>query len=195
MTRFARELLRIFPRARTVFAYGSAAFRQPGLYDAPLQHAPMLDIIFAADSPAAWHHEVGVSPNCCRMVRSSRTLAHGPVVPMYRFWKVLSASSSVPIPGCQLILSAEREDEWRALLSYQRSPSIIGESTCIGKVQVIFVTSRQCASRLGLSADWRRSVFEQGYFDLPCRCAHSVRVSGGASTSIHMHHLAGRYIH
>ena len=162
MTRFARELLQNFPRARSVFAYGSAAFRQPGLYDAPLQHAPMLDIIFAADNPSAWHHEVGVSPKCCRLVGSLRTLAHASVVPMYRFWKVLSASPSVPIPGCQVVTSAEREDEWSALLSYQRPPSIIGESTCIGKVQIIVMTSRQCASRLRLSADWRWSVLEEG---------------------------------
>ena len=84
MTRFARELLQNYPRARSVFAYGSAAFRQPGLYDAPLQHAPMLDIVFAADNPSAWHHEVGVCPKYCRMVRSLRTLAHASVLPMYR---------------------------------------------------------------------------------------------------------------
>lgn len=60
MTRLAGEILEAFPRARAVFAYGSAAFQQPGLYEASasIRYSPMLDVIFAADNPVAWHHEV-----------------------------------------------------------------------------------------------------------------------------------------
>ena len=59
MTRVTGDILRTLPRARSVFAYGSAAFQQPGLYDASkaAQQTPMLDIIVAADNPIAWHHE------------------------------------------------------------------------------------------------------------------------------------------
>ncbi|CAK0784052.1 hypothetical protein CVIRNUC_007255 [Coccomyxa viridis] len=59
MTHLTGNILRTLPRARSVFAYGSAAFQQPGLYDATktVQQTPMLDIIIAADNPVAWHHE------------------------------------------------------------------------------------------------------------------------------------------
>ena len=59
MTHLTGNILRTLPRARSVFAYGSAAFQQPGLYDASktVQQTPMLDIIIAADNPVAWHHE------------------------------------------------------------------------------------------------------------------------------------------
>ena len=59
MTRLTGDILRTLPRARSIFAYGSAAFQQPGLYDASktVREAPMLDIIVATDNPIAWHHE------------------------------------------------------------------------------------------------------------------------------------------
>jgi len=64
MTSFAKELLSYFPRSRAVFAYGSGAFQQPGLYSASggSRATPMLDIIFAADNPIAWHHEASTEP-------------------------------------------------------------------------------------------------------------------------------------
>ena len=62
MTRLTGDILRTLPRARSVFAYGSAAFQQPGLYDASkaVQQTPLLDIIVAADNPIAWHHEASL---------------------------------------------------------------------------------------------------------------------------------------
>ena len=58
----ARELsavLDLFPAVRHAFAYGSGVFVQPGLYDAESKaQKPMLDFIFAVDSPEEWHQQV-----------------------------------------------------------------------------------------------------------------------------------------
>ncbi len=62
MSTSLKELARSFPKARGVFAYGSAAYQQPGLYRrmGANRYAPMLDMIFAADHPLAWHHEAHI---------------------------------------------------------------------------------------------------------------------------------------
>ena len=62
MTVSVLEIARCFPRARGLFTYGSAAFQQPGLYRkvSASRSAPMLDMLFAADNPLAWHREVCV---------------------------------------------------------------------------------------------------------------------------------------
>ena len=58
-----RGVLSQFPAVRHAFAYGSGVFEQPGLYAAAGGNGacarPMLDFIFAVDSPIDWHHEVG----------------------------------------------------------------------------------------------------------------------------------------
>ena len=58
-----RGVLSQFPAVRHAFAYGSGVFEQPGLYAAAggggACARPMLDFIFAVDSPVDWHHEVG----------------------------------------------------------------------------------------------------------------------------------------
>ena len=58
-----RGVLSQFPAVRHAFAYGSGVFEQPGLYAAAGGSGacarPMLDFIFAVDSPIDWHHEVG----------------------------------------------------------------------------------------------------------------------------------------
>jgi hypothetical protein len=51
------DLLNCFPRVRHAFAYGSAAFAQPGLYERT-SAAPMLDFIFVVDCPRSWHRLV-----------------------------------------------------------------------------------------------------------------------------------------
>ena len=61
-----RTVLNQFPAVRHAFAYGSGVFEQPGLYAAAAGGGggnsavarPMLDFIFAVDSPIDWHHEV-----------------------------------------------------------------------------------------------------------------------------------------
>ena len=62
MTIPIKEIVRCFPNARGLFAYGSAAFQQPGLYAkvSASQDAPMLDILFVADNPLEWHREACV---------------------------------------------------------------------------------------------------------------------------------------
>ena len=62
LTPRARELsavLELFPAVRHAFAYGSGIFVQPGLYNAEsMAQRPMLDFMFAVDSPEEWHEQV-----------------------------------------------------------------------------------------------------------------------------------------
>lgn len=46
-----------FPPVEHAFAYGSGVFRQPGLYSRGAGK-PMLDFIFAVQSPHCWHEQV-----------------------------------------------------------------------------------------------------------------------------------------
>ena len=43
-----------FPAVESAFGYGSGVFRQPGLYLRG-KGKPMLDFIFAVQSPVVWH--------------------------------------------------------------------------------------------------------------------------------------------
>ena len=78
MSTSLKELARSFPKARGVFAYGSAAYQQPGLYKrmGASSHAPMLDMIFAADHPLAWHHEahIVIPRSCATYIASWRAV-------------------------------------------------------------------------------------------------------------------------
>ena len=62
MTTCLKDIARCFPKSRGIIAYGSAAFQQPGLYEglSASHDAPMLDMIFAADNPLAWHREAWI---------------------------------------------------------------------------------------------------------------------------------------
>ena len=62
-----------FPSVRHAFAYGSAAFFQPGLYEDGKR--PMLDLILVVDSPSYWHRLVwpvaqvnAAATETCRLV-------------------------------------------------------------------------------------------------------------------------------
>ena len=63
MTTSLKDIACCFPKARGIIAYGSAAFQQPGLYEGISAgcDAPMLDMIFAADNPLAWHREARIT--------------------------------------------------------------------------------------------------------------------------------------
>ena len=50
-------VLEDFPPVDHAFAYGSGVFRQPGLYSRGASK-PMLDFIFAVESPHCWHKQV-----------------------------------------------------------------------------------------------------------------------------------------
>lgn len=55
------DVLGHFPKVDYAFAYGSAIFQQPGLYedaDGVISPRPMVDLIFAVDDPTAWHAQV-----------------------------------------------------------------------------------------------------------------------------------------
>jgi hypothetical protein len=76
------EVLDQFPQVQHAFAYGSAAFHQPGLYPSETSSRPMLDFILGVQDPVAWHAEVTaqrapplLAPRC---VRASQ-LMHLPV--------------------------------------------------------------------------------------------------------------------
>ena len=47
-----------FPDVDHAFAYGSAAFHQPGLYASDTSSKPMLDFILGVQDPVAWDGEV-----------------------------------------------------------------------------------------------------------------------------------------
>eukprot|EP00879_Flechtneria_rotunda_P009206 GHRR01009639.1.p1 GENE.GHRR01009639.1~~GHRR01009639.1.p1 ORF type:complete len:335 (+),score=134.93 GHRR01009639.1:217-1221(+) len=58
---FTDLVKRNFPPIEYGFAYGSGAFKQPGLYEhnaaAGSASGPMLDFIFVVDDPQAWHEQ------------------------------------------------------------------------------------------------------------------------------------------
>ena len=51
-------VLQQFPPVTQAFAYGSGVYRQPGLYRLGGDDKPMLDFIFAVDTPTQWHEQV-----------------------------------------------------------------------------------------------------------------------------------------
>jgi hypothetical protein len=53
-----KHVVSAFPAMRHCFAYGSGVFHQPNLYTPGQGVQPMLDLIFAVDSPLAWHTQV-----------------------------------------------------------------------------------------------------------------------------------------
>ncbi|GMH45030.1 hypothetical protein BSKO_12987 [Bryopsis sp. KO-2023] len=55
---FLAQVLDSFPPIEAAFAYGSGVFEQPDLYDPAGRNKPMLDFVFAVDSPRSWHSQL-----------------------------------------------------------------------------------------------------------------------------------------
>lgn len=76
----ARELAAVleeFPAVQHAFAYGSGVFVQPGLYTAASQaQGPMLDFMFAVDSPEEWHDQANLLLRKDRNIGDRRARSH-----------------------------------------------------------------------------------------------------------------------
>jgi hypothetical protein len=55
-----RAAISELPPVDYAFAYGSAVYHQPGLYEShTAETSPLVDFIFAVEDPVTWHAEVG----------------------------------------------------------------------------------------------------------------------------------------